>query len=161
MNDFNPDAFLNTDVEGSNDTIELELPRAFYEAQVDSVNPRVIQPRDGGEQKLIVEVVWELDDEQVKSMFGRTLKAKQSLWIDTVGGPQGMMDTGKGKNVQLGKLREALRQNDPGKKWNWNMLIGQRASVMAFHEDVERKDETGSPTGEISRFYRVSQVQPL
>lgn len=159
--DFNPESFLNSDIADANDTVEPELPRDEYEGQVDSINPRVIHPRSGGDPRLLVEVVWELDDDKIQAIFDRSIKVRQTLFIDTVGGPTGAIATGKGKNVQLGRLREALRQNQAGKPWNWQMLIGQRAMVTAAHEDVERKDDAGTPTGETNRFYRAYQVRGI
>jgi hypothetical protein len=154
--DFNPEAFLNSDIDGALDTKEPELPKDEYEGEVDSINPKVIHPRSGGDPMLLVEVVWNLDDDKIRAIFDRNLKVRQTLFIDTVGGPTGALATGKGKNVQLGRLREALRQNKPGQPWNWQMLIGQRAMVTAGHNDRIRED-----TGEEIREYRVSAVRAM
>ncbi|MGH2638967.1 MAG: hypothetical protein ACRDF4_06765, partial [Rhabdochlamydiaceae bacterium] len=39
----------------------------------------------------------------------------------------GAIDFGKGKNVGLGRLREALGQNKIGKPWSFNMIRGSLA----------------------------------
>jgi hypothetical protein len=39
------------------------------------------------------------------------------------------MDTGKGKNVTLGRLREALGLNQPGTPFSFRQLIGRAAKI--------------------------------
>jgi hypothetical protein len=48
--------------------------------------------------------------------------------------PAGYIDFAKGKNVKLGRLREAVHQNEPGVPWNIRMLAGQQAIVHVEHE---------------------------
>ena len=47
---------------------------------------------------------------------------------------------GKGKNVALGRLREALGQNTPGKPWSFGMLVGQVAKVAVKHRITDAGD---------------------
>jgi hypothetical protein len=54
---------------------------------------------------------------------------------------QGALDTGPGRNVKLGALREAVDQNDPDQSWHYDMLKGQ-AFKAKINITVDREDET-------------------
>lgn len=62
---------------------------------------------------------------------------RQTLWLDTT--ESGGLDFGKGKNVGLGRLREALGQNAPGKPWAPGMLVGGVAKVKVSHS-IDKRD---------------------
>jgi hypothetical protein len=47
--------------------------------------------------------------------------------------PGGGLDLGKGKNVGLGRLREAVRLNDSSKPFSFAQLPGQAARVTVSH----------------------------
>ena len=45
----------------------------------------------------------------------------------------GSMDMGKGRNVGLGRLREALNLNQPGQVFSFSMIPGRLAKVAVSH----------------------------
>jgi len=118
---FDPDQFIQTSVEGANDTKYPTIPAGEYVAVIDHVDKP--QARQGKDDKTFypMEVHWKiLDDKLEAEMDGRIPLVRQSIFLDIT--DAGSLDLGKGKNVQLGKLREALGQNNPG--WAPNQLNG-------------------------------------
>jgi len=63
--------------------------------------------------------------------LGREPKVRQSLMLDVRA--DGALEFGKGKNVGLGRVREALGQNSTGRPWSFPMLGGQLAKVKVKH----------------------------
>lgn len=135
---FDPDVFLSTQVTGALDTRLLPCPEGEYPALIEDIKSR-LQQKDGKEY-LIMDVVWLVDDDRVKQATGRDkVQVRQSIFIDRT--PQGAMDVSKGKNVQLGRLREAVGQNTPGQPWAPSMLRGAVARVKVTHRpDPETGD---------------------
>jgi hypothetical protein len=43
------------------------------------------------------------------------------------------MERGTGKNIQLGRVRAALGQNDENKPWKFSMLVGAAAKIKVEH----------------------------
>lgn len=129
MSTFNPDNFLNTSTTEANDTKYSPVPEGEYPASV-----KEIKPRSTTSGKSILDVVWSIDDSSgtcfaVTGMKDNTVR--QSIFLDIT--DSGGLDVGKGKNVQLGKLREALRQNQAGKAWRPGDLIGGVAKIKVSH----------------------------
>lgn len=124
MSTFNPDTFLNTTVEGELSTQYTPIPEGEFNAVVDKV-----EPRSTATGKAILDVTWKIDDSAVAEATGIAAPScRQSIFLDIT--ESGGLDIGKGKNIQLGKLRDALSQNQPGKAWAPSMLLGQVAKVL-------------------------------
>lgn len=69
----------------------------------------------------------------------------QSILLDLTEDGNGL-DMGKGKNIGLGQLREALGQNKPGEDWSPAMLEGQPVKVQVkagVYEDRVTADVKG------------------
>ncbi len=65
-----------------------------------------------------------LDDAVRAAMGGRDEVRSRIRGIIDINEQTGDIDWGKGKNVKLGQLREALGQNDASKPWNFLQLKG-------------------------------------
>lgn len=131
MSDFSPEAFLGTSVKGANATRVIPVPEGDYPAIVKSLKPRLLD--DG---RLIIDLVWSVDDEKVREATKmKEPTVRQSLFVDRNG--SGQLATGEGVNVQVGRVREALGQNDPTKEWNFHMLEGQAARITVKHRLVD------------------------
>lgn len=129
MSTFNPDQFLNTETSESTSTTYTPIPENEYTACV-----KEIKPRSTTSGKAILDVVWSIDDQDGSIEAATGLKqstVRQSIFLDIT--ESGGLDIGKGKNVQLGKVREALSQNTPGKVWRPGDLIGGVAKVQVKH----------------------------
>lgn len=142
---FDPDLFMNTTTTDANDTTFVPVPAGVYPASIDSVTPRTAG------DKPVLEVKWIIDSNEAREATGMEKPSvRQTIWLDVTA--QGGLDMGKGKNVGLGKLREALGQNKPGQAWAPGMLVGQVAQVQVGHR-------SGKEPGEV--FADVKQVTAL
>lgn len=139
MSAFNVDQFLQTEIKGANDTKLIPIPPGEYKAQITKVNARRIA-KDGQEPRVVVDILWEVLDDNVKKVTGLDKPiAKQGIFLDVT--PNGGLDMGKGKNVQLGKLRDALGQNRDGRPWNFKMLAGAIATIK-----IDNRADESDPT---------------
>ena len=65
---------------------------------------------------------------------------RQTIWLDLT--ESGSLDFGKGRNVGLGRLRDALGQNETGKPWQPGMMVGGVAKIKVTHSIDKRDNET-------------------
>lgn len=142
---FDPDMFMNQTTTDANDTSYVPIPEGEFRAVIEEVKARTAG------DKPVLEVKWNIDDDTVRAETGMDKPScRQTVWLDLTA--QGGLDMGKGKNVGLGKLRDALGQNAPGKPWMPGMLVGQVAMVKIKHR-------SGKEPGEI--FADVKEVAAL
>jgi hypothetical protein len=132
---FDAQSFLDAAVSGTNDTKLIPVPVGEYQAFVDSVEPRPWQSKDGTKSGIALDVFWSIEDADVKAFLGRdSVKVKQGIMLDLT--PQGGLDMSKGKNIGLGRLREAVGKNEPGQSFSFNQLPGLMAKVSVTHRVV-------------------------
>jgi hypothetical protein len=135
---FNPETLLNTQITEANSTELIPIPEGEYIAVSEPVTAESFKEFDikrgenAGKKGLNLYISWAINDDsgQLKELIGRPPKARQSIMIDR--GPGGI-EMGKGRNVALGKLREALGQNQTGRPWAFSMLGGQVAKIVVKH----------------------------
>jgi hypothetical protein len=113
MSIFDPDSFLASTVDSANDTTVQPLSPGEYNAQVEELKFREVTGKDG-DPRYILDVIYDILDDGAKKELGREkITVRQTLWLDVTS--QGQLDTAKGKNISLGRLRSAAGLNDPGK----------------------------------------------
>jgi hypothetical protein len=85
-------------------------------------------------------VNWEIKDEDLRRQLDRTPRVRQDIWLDQ--DANGDLDYSKGKNVGLGRLREALGQNQPGQAWSPAALKGAGPAMLVVTErpDKDNRD---------------------
>lgn len=133
MSTFNPDSFLSTEVTEANATTYTPVPEGEHPASVKSVKLRVLT--DG---RAVFDVTWTVDSDEAREVTGMAEPSvRQTIWLDVT--ESGGLDFGKGKNVGLGRLREALGQNSAGKPWSPGMLVGGAAIVKVGHS-IDKRD---------------------
>ena len=140
---FNPEQFLQTTIEAAGDTRYFPVPiGSDYKGQIKKIDLRQFETdKNPGVKYTVVEIIWHiLGEEAKKATEQEEPLARQSIFLDLL--PNGALDFGKNKNVQLSRLRDALGQNKAGKKWAFNHLVGGQASVQVAH-DVNK--DTGEP----------------
>jgi hypothetical protein len=139
MGVFDPATFLGTEHEESLSTDYILVPEGEYTAQCQEVTPesvRVIETKDG--QRTVVDLNWLITNEAVKEATHRDRNSvRQSLFLDLT--PEGNLDMSEGMNVALGRVREAVRQNSPGRPWSFRMLGGNTATVFVKHTKSEER----------------------
>ena len=116
---FDPDVFLSQEVTGANETKFTPPPVGEYTGFVDELAMSDYQGQP------ILQVTYKLLDDTGKLaelMSTDTPTVRDSIFLDV--DESGRVLFGPNKNIKLGKLREAAKQNDPKMKWNFNMLRG-------------------------------------
>lgn len=129
---FDPQSFLDTAVSGVNDTKIIPVPVGEYMGVIDKVTPRQWQSKDGSTTGIALDVLWLVEDSAVKEYLGRdTVVCKQGIMLDLTA--EGGLDMSKGKNVGLGRLREAVGKNNSGEAFSFAMLPGSAAKISVAH----------------------------
>ena len=151
---FDPNQFATTSVKEANDTKTIPIPAGEYTGVVQG--PMNEKGKTGFRStpkgQLLLDVVWMVDDENAAKVTGiKTPTVRQSVFLDTTS--EGGLDMGPGRNVGLGRLREALGQNVKGKSWSPMDIIGQVAKINVSHRIV--RDES---TGEENTYADVKGV---
>jgi hypothetical protein len=136
---FDPNTFLEMTVEESNSTTSTPVPAGEYLALVEKVEARPWTKKDDPSVSgMALDITWNIDDANVKALLERDkVTAKQGVMLDL--SDSGGLDMGKGKNVGLGKLRQAMDLNEPGRPFSFKMLEGRMARVTVSHR-INPKD---------------------
>lgn len=131
---FNPADFLNATVEGSNDTVFIPCPAGEYVGMIEKVEARPwVKKDDPTVSGVALDIQWNIDDQNAKEVTGRDkVIVRQGIMLDMT--DNGGLDMGKGKNIGLGRLREAVGLNDPSQPFAMSMLQGRAAKVRVTHE---------------------------
>jgi hypothetical protein len=129
---FDANSFLDSTVSGANDTKTVPVPVGEYMAIISKIAPRQWQSKDGTSSGVALDIFWAIEDTQVKAELGRDeVICKQGLMLDL--NADGTLDMSKGKNVALGRLREAVGKNSPSEPFSFAMLPGLSARVSVKH----------------------------
>lgn len=130
---FNPEQFLDMQVTESNDTKAIPVPVGEYTAVIGEVKCRQWQSKkDPSQSGLTLNITWDVDDQAVKELLGRDkVTVRQGIMLDLT--DSGGLDMGKGRNIGLGRLREATNLNTPGQPFAFSMLSGRVAKVNVSH----------------------------
>jgi len=146
---FDAQSFLDSSVSTSNDTKLVPVPVGEYMGIIEKVSPRQWQSKDGSQTGIALDVIWLVEDAAVKEYLGRTtVTCKQGIMLDTT--PQGGLDMSTGKNVGLGRLREAVGKNTPGEAFSFSMLPGLAAKISVKHRIAD--DETYAEVKAVARL---------
>ena len=147
---FSPEQFMDVQVEGASSTEFVPVPVGEYTAV--SSDPEIVawSSKDGSKNGLKLSLKWDIDDPAVKQLLERDkVTVKQDIMLDLT--ETGGLDMGKGKNVNLGRLREACGLNVPGQPFSFRMLGGQIAKVRVEHRIVD-----GAPFAEIKAVSKMA-----
>jgi len=136
---FDPASFLTQETSDQMDTQFVLIPAGEYPAMISKVDARQQQStKDPAEVWTILDITYVIDDQGVREETGLPEPSiRQSLFLDL--DPLGKLDTGKGKNVNLGRLREAVGLNQPGQAFSFGALLGQ-ACIVAVAHTPDKKD---------------------
>lgn len=133
---FDPNQFLTMEVTEANSTEYVPVPVGVYTAVIEKAEVRQWQKKDDPSiSGLALDVTWIIDDAGVKEALQRDkVTVRQGIMLDLT--ESGTLDMGKGKNVNLGKLRAATDLNEPGKPFSFNHLPGRVGKVSVKHDIV-------------------------
>lgn len=135
MSVFDPTAFLDSTTTDANSTTVIPIPAGPYRGYIKpgSLAMKQWQKKDDPSVcgwKLSCHIT--LDAPNVAEEIGRKeLNVRHEIMLDTTEG--GGLDFGKGKNVALGRLREALGQNVAGQPWSPRMMEGRPLALELSH----------------------------
>lgn len=125
MSTFDPDTFLDNAVGSELSTEFIPVPEGEYNAVIDDVSVKVTNSG-----YTILNVRWNIDDPAVAEVTGRNNNSVvQSIFLDITS--DGQLDTAKGKNIGLGRLRDIFDQNDSSH--TLRQLIGGCARILVAH----------------------------
>lgn len=136
MSTFDVNAFQNAQFDEASSTTYTPVPEGEFNAVIDKQEIRTTSKGN-----VILDLTWKIDDATVAAETGMdNPSVRQSIFLDV--SESGSLEFGKGKNVNLGRLREALGQNQSGQPWSFGHLLGQVAKVRVKHRIV-RDDTSG------------------
>lgn len=149
---FDPNTFLADTVTGANDTKYIPVPQGEYPAIIKSVAARQMASKsDTSKQVTVADIVYEIDDATVKQVTGLdNPTVRQSVFLDLT--PQGKLDMSKGKNISLGKLREALGLNDASRAFSFADLPGRAAIVAVEHTPGKNEGEVYANVSKVGKL---------
>lgn len=134
MSNFDPDVFLNTQVNQANETRMTPIPVGEYMATIKDLKYR--NPKD---DMHLLDIIYDLQPSPELEALG--LKApvcRGSMFIDL--DESGAIKFGKNTNVALGRLREAVGQNQDGRPWSPMMLVGAGPVRVSIEQRADKDD---------------------
>lgn len=139
MSIFDPKTFGSMEFTGANATESVTTPVGEFFAAIKSVDVKTWESHDKTKGGLKLAILWNIDGSEktpdgppLKDIIGRdSAIVRQDIMLDL--NDAGMLDFGKGMNVALGRLREAIGLNRPGEAWSFPMFVGRQAKVNVVH----------------------------
>lgn len=129
---FDAQNFLNATFSGANDTRLTPCPAGEFLAQITKIG--VSQGTSARGEWTRLDVTVEISDPTVQQATGLPSKSVRSgVMLDVL--PTGGLDMSKGRNVGLGRLREAAGLNDPSQPFSFNQLTGRMVKVKVGHRN--------------------------
>lgn len=154
---FNADKFLNTSIQAAGSTIIQVCPEGEFKAFIDD-GEKAIVFRDGDASRQLSPqciVLFAITGDQEPNKFLKRDKVLVPLtcWLDLTEDGESL-DLSEGKNVNLGRLRAAIDQNDPSMQWNPNMMKGRGPVIIKVGQRADPKD----PTIKYAEVKRVAKI---
>ena len=134
---FDPNAFLEQVVAEVGSTEATPIPAGEYLAFIDKKELTTWQKKDDPSVSgLKLKITWVLEDQAVRDLLGRDkVIVAQDIMLDMT--ETGSLDMGKGRNVELNRLRAAVDLNVSG--FSFNQLDGRMARV-TVKQDQDKND---------------------
>ena len=126
---FDIQSLMTTQYDASNSTSYIDIPEGSYEAKITDLNLREVDTKDG--KRVVLDVTWTILDDLSEVTGRESNTVRQSIFLDLT--PTGHLDFSEGANVRLGRLRDAVGQNQDGRPWSLADLRGERARIVVSH----------------------------
>lgn len=158
---FDPDAFMSQTIDQPLETERTIVPAGEYKATIDDFTRDAFQtitfvykkgPRAGEEGSFTkFNVPFVIDDDKVKAELGMDkVVCFQSITLDFEPGTNNLA-WGINKNIDLGKLRKAVGQNNPGPWSAANLRGAGPVMVKVEHRSGKRGDGSEWKNAEVTR----------
>ena len=138
---FDPNIFLEQSFSEANSTKNEPCPAGEFLAVIKKFDLRQWTSKDDATKSgLALDIIWTVEDESVRQALGRTeVTVKQGIMLDLT--EAGGLDMSKGKNTNLGRLREAVGLNVAGQPFSFNLLTGQMAKISVKHRPADNGED--------------------
>jgi hypothetical protein len=162
---FDPETFLNQTIDQPLETEFLTVPEGEYTATIDDFTSEAIEqihfdykngPRAGTPGVMTkLNLPFVIQDDQVARELGRDKVVVYKQMILDVD-DKDVLDWSKNKNIDLGRVRAAVGQNDPG-PWSIGNLRGAGpVMVKVVKVPFKRKDGSKGERTEVERVVRIA-----
>lgn len=150
---FDPKLLLDAQTVEANSTVRVPVPAQEHVAVITGVDIR--SGNKDGKDWHFLDVTYEIDDPAVKQLLGRDKVAlTQGIGLDF--SPTGGLDYSKGRNVNLGRLREATGLNTPGQPFAFRMFVGKPVKILVTHSPSTRPGaQPGDVFENVAAFVKV------
>ena len=134
---FDPNSFFEQVITEIGSTEAVPIPAGEYLATIDKKEVTTWQKKDDPSVSgLKLKITWSLEDQAVRDLLGRDkVVVVQDIMLDTT--ETGGLDMGKGRNVELNRLRAAVDLNVSG--FSFHQLDGRMARV-TVKQDQDKND---------------------
>lgn len=135
MGQVNAEELINAVTSDRMETQVEVCPEGEFRAVVSKIDMRDFIYKKGdkaGQTGYALDVTFTIQDDLVRQRLGREPNVRYNCLLDI--SANGGLEAGKGKNISLGRLREALRQNAPGQAWSPSMMLGCTCMVVVKHD---------------------------
>ena len=134
---FDPNSFFEQVITEIGSTEVVPIPAGEYLATIDKKEVTTWQKKDDPSVSgLKLKITWSLEDQAVRDLLGRDkVVVSQDIMLDIT--ETGSLDMGKGRNVELNRLRAAVDLNVSG--FSFHQLDGRMARV-TVKQDQDKND---------------------
>lgn len=150
MSTFDADALMGATYTETNATSFKPVPEGDYKAIIDKITPRQFTSK---EKKVytVLDISWNILDDRLKAIMERdTIRVQQTVFLE-IDEDDNSIQFGDDTNVQLGRLRQALGQND-GSAWSIGKMVGEMALVRVTQRAREIEGQADPEiTSQVSR----------
>lgn len=150
---WDPSQFLNQPQAGNIQTKYIRVEPGEYPAVISKLDYRTLPKKDKpSELSHILDVIYMVDDERQREVTGmKEPTVRQSIFLDLV---DGKLDRSTNKNIQLGRLLDAVGLNDRP-EWVFNDLIGRACFIVVTQTPNER--DPADPFLNVSKVGKLSR----
>ncbi|TXH17941.1 MAG: hypothetical protein E6R03_03100 [Hyphomicrobiaceae bacterium] len=150
---FDAQSFLQEQITGKTDTTYVPIPPGDYPAIITKLDAREQDNKnDSAKPWLVLDVTYQIEDQGVKEKTGLpTPTVRQSIFLER--DEAGKLDFSRGKNIPLGRLREALGMNDPDKPFSFGQLMGQACVVSVVN--TPKKDDPSTIYSNVNKVGKL------
>lgn len=124
---FDKNRFMSMTTAEALETRSEPLPEGDWKALYEKVDCRPTKKDPNAEHGYNIVLTFKFVDDEMRREAGydddTDIRRDEYIYVEL--GPDGGMATGKNKNTRLGKIRDAVGQNEPGQAWSPEMLAGQ------------------------------------
>lgn len=138
MSVFDPKTFATMTFSESNSTESTPVPVGEWTGEITKCDITAWESRDKTKAGLKYTLFINIEDPAVVAVTGRPKNTvRREVMLDLT--ENGMLDFGKGMNVNLGRDREACSLNAPGQPFAFDMFAGRTVKVQVSHREYEGK----------------------